>query len=93
MEAFARAWSSVYDLVFFCPDHYALGADPFRSIGMDLQAAADRAVVDQLSASGVSPAILPMGLTVEDRVRWVSQRVDAMLEQWFALGILETPDL
>ncbi|GAA1396719.1 ATP-binding protein [Catellatospora coxensis] len=79
MRGFCRAWSPVYDAVFFCPDKYEQPNDPFRAKVTHLQDATAIAVHDACTQSGAKLHDLPRGMSVEARVAWITQRVSPML--------------
>jgi hypothetical protein len=80
MEVFCRAWASVYDVVFYCPDRFGArqGGDPFRAKVLDLQDATDQALRDACTGTGVSLVELPRGLTVDERVDHVMATVESL---------------
>lgn len=79
MDQFCAAWAPVYDAVFYCADSYHQDNDPMRARVAHLQEATAQAVVDTCTRAGVALYHVPTGLTVEERVRWVSHQLQRVL--------------
>jgi predicted ATPase len=79
MGQFCRAWSPVYDLVFYCTDLYDQPTDPFREKVAALQVTTDRMLRDTYANAGLELYELPSGLSVHERVQWVAGHVDSVL--------------
>jgi predicted ATPase len=79
MRSFCAAWAPVYDAVFFCPDTYTQPNDPFRAKVLELQDATATAVHDACTQAGANLHDLPRGLSLDQRVDWITARVDPLL--------------
>jgi protein-tyrosine-phosphatase len=80
MEQFCRAWAPAYDLVLYSADQYQQPADPYRTKVATLQDATAQAVRDACAQVGVELREIPLGLSVAERVAWVTRRVDPLLD-------------
>jgi hypothetical protein len=81
MTQFCTAWAPIYDAVFYCADNYDQPADPMRAKVTHLQDATADAVLDACTDCGVALHHIPTGLTVDERVTWVSQQVHRVLNR------------
>lgn len=77
MDGFCRAWGRVYDAVFFCQDHYAVGqrGDKYRARVADLQVQADSLVRAEYRRLGQLIIEIPRGLDIDERSRWVVAQI------------------
>ena len=77
MAAFCRAWAHVYDAVFFCADQYGQQppGDGFRDKVLHLQHDVAQAVRATCADAGLPLVDVPTGLTVDERVHWVTGRI------------------
>lgn len=80
MDGFCRAWGRVYDAVFFCQDHYAVGqsGDKYRGRVVDLQVQADGLVRAEYRRLGQSIIEIPRGLDIDERGRWVVAQIKSL---------------
>jgi hypothetical protein len=81
MSQFCAAWAPIYDAVFYCADNYQQDNDPMRAKVTHLQDATAHAVLDTCTAAGVALHHIPTGLTVDERVHWVSQQLTRVVNR------------
>lgn len=79
IDTFCAAWAYTYDLILYCPDHYAPDGDPLRARVNGLQTAAGDAVRDSCRAAHNSPIELPPGLDVGGRVAAAASHIDPLI--------------
>ncbi|PPT14777.1 AAA family ATPase [Streptomyces cinnamoneus] len=78
MESLCRSWMPLaYDAVVHCRDHFdqQAGGDRFREKVLTLQGAAETAVYEAISDTGVPVLDLPPGLTTQARVEWIAKHL------------------
>lgn len=73
MEQFALHWSRLYDIVFYCCDHFNidLEQDPTRSKYVSMQQQVDDMTRKEYLKSGIELIDIPAGLTLDERKRFV----------------------
>lgn len=81
MTQFCAAWAPIYDAVFYCADNYHQDNDPMRARVTHLQDATAHAVLDTCTAAGVALHHIPTGLTVDERVHWVSEQLSRIVNR------------
>lgn len=79
MTVFCRAWSPIYNAVFYLPERYEQPADAFRDKVAHLQEETAIVVQDAYSAVGLPLINVPAGLDLPARVAWIGQRIDSLL--------------
>lgn len=78
MAVFAAAWAPIaYDLVFYLPDQFDEDqpGDGMRAKVTGLQNGVAKALRDECRAAGIQLVDVPPGLTVEERVAFVTEHV------------------
>ncbi len=77
METFCRAWSHVYDAVFYCCDKFDQEqvGDPYRSKVLDIQPAADRVVRSTCAGAGQRVIDIPPNMSTGQRVTWIAEQL------------------
>ena len=77
MTVFCRAWAGAYDAVFYCCDRFSQHqqGEPHRTKMLDLQFAANRVVRSTCASVGQKVIDIPPGMTTDERVRWVADRL------------------
>lgn len=80
METFCRAWSYVYDAVFYCCDRFdqQQPGDPYRSHVLDMQPAADRVVRSTCATVGQRIYDIPPNMSTSQRVDWIAEQLTAL---------------
>ena len=73
----ARAHAADYDHVIYCSDRYPLAVmqDPLRGKDETFRDLADVEIRSALEVGAVEPSELPTGLTVAEKVDWVTNRL------------------
>jgi hypothetical protein len=77
-ESLCRAWMFLaYDAIVYCRDKFdqKAGGDRMREKVLGLQDEADTAILEACRQTGVPILEVPLGLDVEERVRWVAEAV------------------
>ncbi|MBX6357112.1 MAG: AAA family ATPase [Micromonosporaceae bacterium] len=80
MEAFCRAWSPAYDVVFYCCDRFEQQqiGDPYRAKVLDIQPAADRVVRSVCASVGQRVIDIPPNMSTGQRVAWIAERLTSL---------------
>lgn len=80
-EEFSRSWTRVYDLVFYCQDHFSPNqpGDEMRAKVVDIQSEVDRAVVRQYREADAPLYRIPPGLDLSARTLFATMRIKEVL--------------
>lgn len=82
MEQLAKAYARVYDVVFYSSDLYesALTNDPHRPVDAEFQRRADVAIRQACCGAGMVLNEIPVGLCLEEKVKWVVRETESILK-------------
>lgn len=77
VESFCRIYAKQYDAIVYASDFYELNAtkDPFRPQDLAFQKQADESIRQVCKDINLTILELPLGLSLEEKVAWVTQRL------------------
>ena len=83
MEELVKAYVRVYDVVFYSSDLYesALVDNSHRPVDAEFQRKADVAIRQACYDAGLALNEIPVGLCLEEKVKWIVRETESILER------------